>query len=119
MPAPVGRDAADKLLPQYYSKPGQLRQEYGIDSILQLSTQPGEEISRMVPEFPQQRFPDKYGYRSLPLTIYDVLATDRWAPVRRAWTSGASSLGNPRVDEIQFGHGGEQRNSLTGLNNSA
>ena len=113
MPARVGPDGAEQLLPQYYSKPGQLRQEYGVDSILQLSTIPGNEIARQKSEFPMQMFPERYGYRTLPLTIEDVLATDRWAPVRRSWMSGAASLGNPRVEEVD-GHGGSPRNAIVG-----
>jgi hypothetical protein len=118
MPAPVNADNANELLPQYYSRPGQLRQEYAVDSVLRLATVPGEIIAQQRTEFPQQFDPPKYGYRSMPLTIVDVLSTDRWAPTRRSWVSGAPGLGNPRVEEVDGAEGGGS-NTLTGLNYSA
>jgi len=117
MPAPVNADNANELLPQYYSKPGQLREEYAVDSVLRLATVPGAAIARQGTEFPMQMDPPRLGYRSNPLTIVDVLATDRWAPTRRSWVSGAPALGNPRADD-RVGAEGSPRNSLTGLNNT-
>jgi hypothetical protein len=116
MPAPVNVDNASALLPQYYSRPGQLRQEYAVDSVLELSTVPAEIIAQQRPQIPQQHNPPRYGYRGDPLTIVDVLSTDRWAPTRRSWVSGAPGLGNPRVEEVP-GATGSQRNSLTGPGN--
>lgn len=119
MPARVeGPRTGEQLLPSYYSKPGQLRQEYGVDTILRMSTVPGAEIAKHLPEIPMQRFPEKYGYRRIPLTIYDVLATDRWAPERRSWVSGASALGNPRVDDGESSRG-TPRNAITGAHYQA
>ena len=90
MPAPV--DDAAALLPRYYSKPGQLRQEYLVDAALQEASIPAAEIMKRRGPVPQQLFPPKYGYRQLPLTIQDVLATDRWAPKSKSWFSGAPAM---------------------------
>jgi hypothetical protein len=118
MPAPVNAERANELLPRYYSKPGQLREEYAVDSVLRLATVPGEIISQQGTEFPMVANPPRYGYRRDPLTIVDVMATDRWAPTRRSWVSGAPALGNPRADD-RVGAEGSPRNALTGLNYSA
>ena len=117
MPAPVNADRANDLLPQYYSKPGQLRQEYAVDSVLKLATVPGAIIAQQRPPVPQYLFPEKYGYRQDPLTIIDVLSTDRWAPQQRSWVSGAANLGNPRVEEVPGAEGSPGPNTLTGLYN--
>ncbi len=117
MPAPVNADRANDLLPQYYSKPGQLRQEYAVDSVLALATVPGALIATQRPPVPQFLFPERYGYRQDPLTIIDVLSTDRWAPQQRSWVSGAANLGNPRVEEVPGAEGSPGPNTLTGLYN--
>lgn len=114
MPAPVSPDNVASLLPQYYSRPGQLREEYAVDSVLRLSTVPAEIVLQQRPQNPQWIDPPKYGYRGDPLRIEDVLATDRWAPTRRSWVSGAPGLGNPR-DQPVDGHEGGMRNAVVGL----
>ncbi len=110
MPAPVAR--GEDLLPWQYSKPGQLRQEYAVDEVLRLANIPGEVIQQMPPPVPQMIMPPKYGYDHTPLTITDVLTTERWAPTQRSWTSG--SAGNPRAEELD-GAEGSSRNAYTGL----
>jgi len=117
MPSPVNADRANELLPQYYSKPGQLRQEYAVDSVLALATVPADIIAQQRNPFPQYLFPPRYGYRQDPLTIIDVLSTDRWAPQQRSWVSGAANLGNPRVEEVPGAEGSFGPNALTGLYN--
>lgn len=97
MPTPVSRDNAAELLPRYYSRPGQLNQEYSVDAVLQLATVPAEVIRAQQSQVPQMLFPPRYGYRQVPLTINDVLDTDRWAPRRRQWVSGARSMPEPAV----------------------
>ena len=97
MPTPVSRDNAAELLPQYYSRPGQLNQEYSVDAVLQLATVPAEVIRAQQSQVPQQLFPKRYGYRQVPLTINDVLNTDQWAPRRRQWVSGARAFPEPAV----------------------
>jgi hypothetical protein len=96
----TGRESGADLLPWQYSKPGQLRMDYAVDAQLRQASVPGNDILQEVrPPVPQQLFPNKWGYWRRPLTIYDVLATDRWAPTIRSWVSGAPALGNPRNDE--------------------
>ena len=95
MPAQVSRDNAADLLPQYYSRPGQLNQEYSVDAVLQLATVPAEVIRAQQSQVPQALFPPRYGYRQMPLTIHDVLNTDQWAPQRRQWVSGARGMPEP------------------------
>jgi hypothetical protein len=111
----VDRDSAASLLPGEYSKPGQLRQEYAVDRVLRLANVPGAVIEAQVrPQVPQIVDPPKFGYDRTPLQITDVLATDRWAPMFRSWTSGVPR-GNRRDDEVD-GHSGSMRdyNSATG-----
>ena len=100
MPASVSRDNAADLLPQYYSRPGQLNQEYSVDAVLQLASVPADVIRQQQSQVPQQLFPPRYGYRQLPLTIHDVLNTDRWAPRRRQWVSGARSMPVPVLNPV-------------------
>jgi hypothetical protein len=110
MPAPVDRESAAAYLPSVYSKPGQLRQEYAVDAVLRLANVPGAVIEAQVrPPVPLVLNPPRFGYDRTPLFITDVLATDRWSPSFRSWTSGAPR-GNPRVDEVD-GHSGSLRNS--------
>jgi len=97
MPAQVSRDNAADLLPRYYSRPGQLNQEYSVDAVLQLASVPAEVIRQQQSQVPQSLFPPRYGYRQMPLTINDVLNTDYWAPRRRQWVSGARSIPEPAV----------------------
>jgi hypothetical protein len=95
MPAPVSRDNAAELLPQYYSRPGQLNQEYSVDAVLALATVPAEVIRQQQSQVPQTLFPKRYGYRQTPLTIHDVLNIDVWTPRRRQWVSGARGMPEP------------------------
>jgi hypothetical protein len=97
MPTPVSRDNAAELLPRYYSRPGQLNQEYSVDAVLALATVPAEVIRQQQSQVPQVLFPKRYGYRQTPLTIGDVLNTDAFAPKRRQWVSGARGMPEPAV----------------------
>lgn len=112
MPVRIGDDAAN-LLPWQYSRPGQLRQEYIVDAVLQAAMTPADEIRRLRPQVPQQLDPPTQGYRRVPLTIEDVLATDRWAPQRRSWVSGAPSI--PLRDEQIEGSAGLRNFNVEGL----
>lgn len=114
MPVRVDRDSANGLLPGDYSKPGQLRQEYAVDRVLRLANVPAAVIEAQVrPQVPQMLRPPRFGYNRTPLEITDVLATDRWAPAFRSWTSGVPR-GNPRVEQVD-GHEGNIRNANVGL----
>lgn len=123
MPAAVSRDNAAELLPRYYSRPGQLNQEYSVDAVLQLASVPAETIRKQQSQVPQQLFPKRYGYRQMPLTINDVLNTDLWAPQRRQWVSGARALPEPAtrypvITTEASAHPGMQSNSTIGGSSS-
>lgn len=105
MPVRIGDDAA-KALPPYYSHPGQLRQEYFVDAALQIATVPAAELRQRRPPVPIVMNPPRYGFRRTPLTIEDVIATDRWAPRRRQWLSGAPGLPERRNDPVDGAEGG-------------
>lgn len=109
---PVDRNQllASDLLPSQYSKPGQLRQEYAVDEVLMQALMPVDELINRYPHGPQQMFPQRFGYDHTPLTIQDVLATDRWAPKFRQWMSGAAGF-TDRAPEPPFAEAGS-RNAL-------
>ena len=44
-------------------------------------------------------FPPMFGYDQTPLTISDVLDTDRWTPTIRSWVSGTPRT--PRRQDMQ------------------
>lgn len=97
MPFSVDRDSAAALLPMQYGRPGQLRQEYAIDAVLMLASEPAAAIAKIRPPVPVALMPSRTGLTSEQPTIDDVISTDRRAPlVRRSWTSGAPSRGNVR-----------------------
>jgi hypothetical protein len=111
MPAPVDNAAA--LLPQYYSKPGQLRQEYLVDAMLREASIPAQEILQRRAPVPMVLNPPRLGYRRTPLTIQDVLATDRWAPKAKSWFSGAPAM--PNVETPVEGTAGLRNASAQGF----
>lgn len=111
MGVPVGPERATELLPQVYSRPGQLREEYNVDAVLQLATIPADVIATQRPPVPQQLFPPRTGYRNEQLTITDVLSTDRMAPQFRSWQSGGRGMPAPRQPDELAMEGG-LRNAL-------
>ena len=74
---------------------------------------PAEVIRQQVPPVPQQLFPPIEGYDHTPLTIFDVLETDRWTPQIRSWVSGVTRKPR-RVDNIEDQWSG----TLRGFNSS-
>jgi hypothetical protein len=49
---------------------------------------PAEIIRQQRPPFIVNPFPEMFGYDQTPLTIQEVLQTDRWSPQIRSWISG-------------------------------
>ncbi len=95
-------------------KPGQPRQEYLVSAALAVATVPPEVIAQLRPEVPQEILPSRFGYSHEPLTIEDVLNTDRWRPTRRSWTSGAAvELTRYQVTDDSFT--GTSRNSMRSM----
>jgi hypothetical protein len=74
----------------FADRPGQLRPEYLVSNSLRAATVPAANIRALRPPVPQQVFPAKYGYDQTPLTIGDVLRTNRWQADWRRWVSGAA-----------------------------
>lgn len=65
--------------------------ERAVSDALRLMAIPADVIRQQLP--PQSLggpFPPMFGYNRVPLTIDDVLDTDRWSPRRRSWTSGVA-----------------------------
>ena len=112
MPAPVSRAATQSLLASQYPYPFQLNDEYGVDEVISNAQTPADVIRQIAPPVPQVLFPPRLGYSDVPLTIEDVLATDRWAPTFRSWTSGPRSV-PPAPDRSGDGYY-PPKNSLVG-----
>lgn len=74
--------------PPWLARPGQSKEQYIVSEALRLMVVPAEQIRKQRPPVPYILFPDQEGWDQTPLTITDVLSTDRWAPQRRSWISG-------------------------------
>jgi len=81
-------------------RPFTTKNEYIVSEALRLMAVPADVIRQTRPPFISEPFPPIFGYDSTPLTIEEVLQTDRWTPQVRSWVSG-----NPRyprrVDQIE------------------
>jgi hypothetical protein len=64
------------------------KEEFVVSNALRLMSVPAEVIRQQRPPVPQMLFPPIYGYDDTPLTIEEVLDTDRWQPQIRSWVSG-------------------------------
>ena len=97
-------------------RPFQDNNEYAVDEVLSGALIPVDVIRSKAPQVPQQLFPPRYGYDRMPLTITDVLATDRWAPTYRSWTSGPRIVPPPPLSPNGLGgnDGGFTKNALVG-----
>jgi hypothetical protein len=94
-------------------RPFTTKTEYQVSEAMRLMTVPAEVIRNQIPPVPYQLFPPVVGYDDTPLTIQDVLQTDRWSPQRRSWVSGTPRY--PRqVDQIEDQWSG----TLRGFNSS-
>lgn len=81
-------------------RPFTTKNEYVVSEALRLMSVPADVIRQTRPVVPQQLFPPTMGYNDVPLTIEDVLDTDRWSPQIRSWVSG-TPLQPRRVDQIE------------------
>jgi hypothetical protein len=61
---------------------------------------PAEVIRGVRPPMINEPFPPIYGYDTTPLTIEEVLQTDRWAPQQRSWISGTPRMAR-KVDQME------------------
>jgi hypothetical protein len=76
--------------PPWIDRPWAGRESFITSEAMRLADVPAEEIRKIRPIVPQQLFPDISGYDRTPLTIDEVLSTDRWKPTVRSWISGPS-----------------------------
>jgi hypothetical protein len=58
---------------------------------MRLMQVPADVIRQVRPPMINEPFPPTMGYDNTPLTIEQVLQTDRWAPKVRSWVSGGPS----------------------------
>jgi hypothetical protein len=103
MPAPVSYAASQAILRSQHPLPFQLQGEYAVDEVISNAQTPRELVMQIRPQVPQQWMPPRYGYERIPLTIQDVLATDRWAPTFRSWVSGPRIIPPPPIDPNGMG----------------
>jgi hypothetical protein len=97
------------------NKPNQLRQEYLTTQALRIATIPRDEIRDFTrPVVPQNFLPPKFGYDQEPLTIGEVLRTDRWQPTFRSWVSGAPVM-LTRYQLTDDSFTGTSRNSMRSM----
>lgn len=80
-------------------RPFMSKAEYVVTEAMRLMAVPADVIRQQVPPVPQQLFPPTEGYDTTPLTIDDVLNTDRWTPTIRSWVSGV--VRQPRLQDYQ------------------
>lgn len=99
--------------PPWQPRPFTTKTEYQVSEAMRLMAIPAEVIRQTVPPVPQQLFPPILGYDTTPLTVSDVLQTDRWQPQIRSWVSGTPRQPR-RVDAIEDMWSG----TLRGFNSS-
>jgi hypothetical protein len=64
------------------------RSELAVSDTLRLMSIPSEEIAAIRPPVPYVLFPEQeLGFVNQPLTIDQILDTDRWSPQQRSWLS--------------------------------
>jgi hypothetical protein len=83
----------------WVDRPGQSRQEYYVSEAMRIMTVPSDVIRQARPPVPQQLLPPIEGYDTTPLTINEVLDTNRWEPQWRSWVSGVVRY--PRKSDAQ------------------
>jgi len=70
-------------------RPFTTKAEYQVTESMRLMAVPADVIRNLRPPVPIDPFPPTFGYGdAIPLTISDVLQTDRWTPTIRSWVSG-------------------------------
>lgn len=100
--SPGGAQIYDDGLRQdpWQPRPFATKAEYAVSEALRLMAIPADEIRMIRPVVPQQLFPETMGYDNTPLTIDDVLDTNRWNPQIRSWVSGTPRIPR-RVDAME------------------
>lgn len=81
-------------------RPFTTKNEYLVSEAMRLMSVPADIIRQTRPPFVVQLFPQQFGYDETPLTIEEVLQTDRWAPQIRSWVSGTPRFSR-QVDQVE------------------
>jgi len=84
--------------PPWQPRPFTTKTEYIVSEAMRLMAVPADVIRQIRPPLGDP-FPPIFGYDTTPLTIEQVLQTDRWAPKQRSWVSGGPSA--PRRTDVQ------------------
>jgi hypothetical protein len=72
----------------WVERPWADKQEIAASQTLQLMSIPGSELAKIKPPVPYVLFPEQeLGFVNQPLTIDQILDTDRWSPMRKSWLS--------------------------------
>ena len=84
-----GRVYDDGMRPEpWVPSPWAGRNELAVSDTLRLMSIPSAEIAQIKPPVPYILFPDQeLGFVNQPLTIDQVLDTERWSPKQRSWLS--------------------------------
>ena len=86
--------------PPWQPRPFTTRNEYTVTEATRLMAVPADVIRQQRSPYPLMLFPPTEGYDDTPLTIEEVLQTDRWQPRVRSWVSGTPRIPR-RVDQIE------------------
>ena len=82
-------------------RPFMSKTEFIVTEAMRLMAVPADVIRQQIPpQPPLGLFPPTMGYSDIPLTIEDVLDTNRWSPQLRSWTSGTVRYPR-RVDNVE------------------
>lgn len=81
-------------------RPFTTKNEYAVTEAMRLMAVPADVIRQQRPPVPIELFPQQFGYDDTPLTIEQVLETDRWAPTIRSWVSGTPRVVR-KVDQVE------------------
>jgi hypothetical protein len=92
-------DDGTRMAP-WQPRPFTTKTEYQVSEAMRLMAVPAEVIRQQLPPVPYQLFPPVVGYDDTPLTVQEVLQTDRWTPQRRSWISGTPRYPR-RVDVME------------------
>jgi hypothetical protein len=85
--------------PPWIPRPFSTKNEYIASEALRLMEVPADVLRQVRPPMLIDPFPQVMGYDTTPLTIEQVLQTDRWAPKQRSFTSGIAT--SPRHADLQ------------------
>ena len=96
-------------------RPFPTRNDFLASHALELMATPADLIRQQRPPMINELFPPEFGYDQTPLTINDVLDTDRWAPQIRSWISGTPRQIR-RADWQEDMWSGTERNVSTSVN---